>query len=662
MEWPGALFQPLPLGSTEKGFIFSSTMEALAFTVRQMDPTMWTDYVAAVGVAAFTAFVLFCMAMVIFMAKVQYRTDIMLKGSLWICLWLAGGLLIVWSELVSNKFLDSLDPIRNFHCPLWDFWGLVMGVALYYSFQGYIMLESAIRSIARIEGMPQTYHCVEKPDHEAGDDDERGEWECTPEYIEVVIEEEEEDGMTEEDVDPTVERRVTAQLDRAAMKRVGLRASVADLFLRGWGNIAEARRYSLLKAAYMAYVFATAILVCVLAEIPGVTWYHKHAQACLTVWYFKTFVIVDMLTFLVLLWLLYRRLRSTKNLPTLSAATFRHLLTATTAILGLMVIINLTGVLTYYWGRFAYIFAIMLLITYSILQIIGKSMLETVLGRHSLDEAIEYHLSCRTLPTTFGQVMRDPDHIANIMPEFLGRVNKDRRVFLIENRHKLGGERPFFNAEDEIIEYEPGVGVDLDTHSIIFPRRLTNTLAMIRQRKRELADLIAAENAVGIDPYNRSIIDCHIVGRPVSYIRKQLESPNANIDFLERDVPAVPHTENWMMRMGDHLRNPQISTGPNLMDDVEFFIQTFLDLVYWGEFFNEPGTMRELRSAINMRTQLERNAARRVKKTGRGEAISERKSAPIMYQTDADSRTEGIVVMRDDDQVFTIEDDDDEAV
>ena len=677
-------------------------MEALAFVERQMDATTWSDYVSTAGVAVFTAFILFSMLMVLFMAKVQYRTDIVLKGSLWIWIWLAGALLMVWADFISNKYLDVLDPIRNFHCTIWDFWVLVLGLACYYAFQGYIMLESVIRSMASIEGTARPYQsvtmaaattqeqdeswsCVGPEDPEEAKAIERKLGEVMDGYEDVPIdgesmrsgqeskdEEEEVEMMTaieaeEAEVCPKTARKIHAQIDRANMKGVGLRASLQELWRRGWRNISEARRYSLLEAAYMAYVFASAIITCILAEIPGVTWYHKHADACLTVWYFKAVVILDMVSFIVILWLLYRRLRSNKNLPTLSANTFHHLLLATTAILGLMVLVNLTGLLTYAWGRCLYLLVEMALFTYSILRVIGTSMLETILNRHRLDDAIEYHLSCRTLPTTFGQVMGDADHIANILPEFLSYVNRDRRIFLVSNEHRLGGPTPLFRGEEDdpdIVVYEPGVGVDFETHSIIFPRNLTTTLSMFRQRKLELASLIADEDCAAIDPYNRSIVDDHIMGKPASYLAKLLESPNADIEFLARDAPAVPYTDGWMLGMGDKLRDPQVSTGPKLFDEPEFYIQTFLDQVYWKDFFNEPGTMRELRSAINMRKQLERNAVRRVQKTGRGEAVSDRSYAINVYEVSDQERGAGIVNFGDDDgdgDKFTIEDEEDQV-
>lgn len=643
-------------------------MEALTFTVRQMDPTTWTDYVAAVGVAAFTAFVLFCMLMVAFMAKVQYRTDIMLKGSLWLWIWMIGALLVVWADFISNKYLDVLDPIRNVHCPLWDYWVLVLGIAMYYAFQGYIMLEHVIRSIARIEGTAHPYQSVGKlvaeDEERQQQEEEEGEQEHGKErYVDVDIADQEAEvipGEEPSNIDKLAARRLTEKLDKAAMKNVGFRVSVKELVRKGWGNISEARRYSLLKSLYMIYVFSMALLVCGLAELPGVTWYHVHAEACLTVWYFKLLVILDMFSFLAILWLLYRRLRSTKNLPTMSANTFYRLLVVTTSILLLMVVDNVTGILTYYWGRFFHIYVLMALYTYNILLMIGKSILETVLGRHTLDDAIEYHLSCRTLPGSFSEVMQDPDHAKNITPEFFAHVNKDRRIFLVAKDHRLGDRAPYFSIGegevDDILVYEPGVGVDLELYNIIFPRRLTNVLNMIRQRKMTLADLIANENPAGIDPYNRSIVDDHITGRPDSYLAKQLESPNAEMIWLERDVPAVPYTDSWIMGMGDNLRNSQVATGPKLFQDVELYIQTFLDRVYWPDFFNEPGTMSELRSAINMRTQLERNAVRRVKRTGKGEAIVDRRYAPDIYHVERSD--EGIVNFGDeeDEATFVIED------
>ena len=556
-------------------------------TARPLDPTMWLDYVVGVEYLAFTLF-LMAVTVATLVMFLQKRRDILLKGPIRITLMCFGAWLHVTGEFVTNKSLDGLDPIRNFHCTTWDFWFKIMGFAIWYTFLASSLTTSIVRSMGIIGALFENasgsaYVTVTPVITEMPGDDQN---EIRMDTIDLQGDEEGGDGGM-------VEHHVMVETHTP---NLGVRESLRHW----WLGVSFRKKMSVIPLIYGVLVLGAAILICGLAEIPGVTTYHASLDECLTSPYYKIFVVIPaLLTFAAFLWVLYLRLQMGQKIPLFMATNYRNIIVATTLVLLALLFMNVLGLISFWWGRSLYLNVLMFLYAFCLFQLIGRSLWDLMRNSRAYDNEIYCNMKELRMPVSVSDVLANSMYMDTVMPEFLQYVANDPNRYLIY-RTEVGGVNPYYRPPDSAMAVENLARYEVGENHPMNPNRIIDLYRLIMDRKRALSEGSVYGDTEGAKKIADNILKFHLTNMPSS-VRLDTSMNYTRFSELEEVCATVPMGHAWEMNIP--LAASMSPEDMALFLDVERWIRSIMD-TYWPRYARDPNTMRHLRQANNTLHEL----------------------------------------------------------
>lgn len=552
-------------------------------TTRGLDPTMWLDYIVGVEYLAFTLFLL-AVSVATLVMFLQKRRDILLKGPIRITLMCFGAWLHVTGEFVTNKSIDSLDPIRNFHCTTWDFWFKIMGFAIWYAFLASSLTTSIVRSMGIIGAL---FENASGPAYVT----------VTP----VITTMPNEEAMEAIDLQADSPMQEEGTVDHYTIVETHTPdLGVRDALRHWWRRVSFRKKMSVIPLIYGVLVLGAAVLICGLAEIPGVTTYHSSLNECLTSPYYKTFVVIPaLMTFAAFLWVLYLRLQKGQKIPLFMATNYRNIIVATTLVLLALLIMNVLGLISFWWGRSLYLNVLMFLYTFCLFQLIGRSLWDLVRNTRDYDNEIYCNMQELRMPVSVGDVLNNAMYMDTVMPEFLDYISNDPNRYFTY-RTEVGGVNPYFNPPDSAMALESMARYTVTENHPLNPKRMISLYRLILDRKHALGEGSVYGDTDGAKKIADNILEFHLTNMPSS-LRITTSMNYSKFSELEEVCSTVPMGHAWEQNI--KLAAGMSAGDLDLFGDVERWIRSIMD-TYWARYSTDHNTMRHLRQANNTLQEL----------------------------------------------------------
>lgn len=624
-------------------------------TERPMDPTAWPDYVATAALLAFYGILCFCIVITA-KASTQARVSLALKDPFWINIMYMGSFLAATSLFISNKHLDILDPIRNLHCSLWDCWGLMGGFTLWILY----WISSLVTSRIRQSGFALTSVSLEQYeesditptftyDHEL-QELKKGRYmeehdphlvQRSPETMTTIAltddaactEREEAGAEEEEQVVPEYYNFSRDNSDSTAGQRRRFSClcapcrAVSEGFSHWWWTRTDINaRLGIFRSLCCLVLMTIFVVVCAIAEIPGVTTFHAKLNACIANFYYKLLVVAILCGYLIVSWILYWMMTRRSNfLPTnasafLFAANYRNALMAMTVALSLMIFLNMASLLSLSVIRSADFLIFIALLLYGISQMIGRTAWECLRGTYESDREIEESLTRLGMPTNFTDIVSDPAYVP-VLQEFYRYVRSEERgrMYLVDRKKlEYRGHGPPVILPGYVCRWDPTANryANADQNYPLFLDRIADLHEAIWLRKRNLSDTAGQlATSTNIDRRADEIFAEYFKTTARSYEVLCHDHPQ-RAEIFKGTIPAIPISPEAVERLKTNLTFHPMDLAA--FQDIAEYLDTILQSICWTKFFNDGRTMRHLREASIVQTELIQSLAKSTTGAHRG--------------------------------------------
>jgi len=616
-------------------------------TSRPMDPSGWADYVAAFVLMGFYVITAFSVCITV-KASTQARVSLAMKDPFWLNIMYLGSFASVTALFISNKHMDVLDPIRNFHCTTWDFWGMMGGIALWITFWIASLITSRIRQSGFSLTSTSHYEINEEdivPTFSA-EYDLREMQKATEGY--TGTESHDDDGDDEEDLRRRRQDNMVAMVDAVEIDLTDnpenyqstfhldttsgpnkqsflcccccctACSAIREHFSHWWWTRADIKtRLNIFRTLCCIVILGTFFVLCAVAEIPGIVSFVDEANACLTNVYYKIVVVAVMFVLLMVSWiLLWKSSSKSKLMPTntdgfLFISNYRNALAAMTGAMLLMVFMNMADLLSISLVRCIYFIIFVSLHVYGFYQMIGRTAYECLRGSYEYDRQLEEQLKRLDIPRSLKEIVSDSRY-SDTLKEFYRYVRKTERDCMYLVDRKLLEYRPHSKVvvlPNYVSRWDPSKNrlADASRNYPLFMDYLVDFHEAMWNHRLELGKSFA-ETASGSPWGAGKIRDTYLrcIGSP-PYETLCHNHPQSLATFRGK-IPAIPMSDATFSNL-----DTKITLHPTdlaLFRGVSEYVEEILQAICWTKYYKDGRTLRRFTEASMAQAEIAQSLPR----------------------------------------------------